>query len=64
MKKEAREEIVNISGGDSIQGHGVKLTRYWTKGSVDYKKIPELQNIDLDKYRKQGKEQIRLSISK
>jgi hypothetical protein len=27
------------------------VTRYWKSGTIDYKKIPELTAIDLERYR-------------
>jgi len=52
-KKEAAEQILKdaTDGGNSL-GHGVKLSYVTRKGSVDYSKITELQDVDLDAYRK------------
>ena len=46
------------------QGAGVSVTRYWKCGNVDYKKVPELQSVDLDKYRGKSREEVRLTIEK
>lgn len=43
-----KEDLVTVSC------RGVKLTRSYTRGSVDYTKIPELKAIDLEQYRKKG----------
>lgn len=63
MLEEAQAEIESLAGEDSVQGFGLKLTRYWRKGNVDYSQIPALKEIDLEKYRKPGAEQIRISIN-
>lgn len=47
-----RAEFVLFSKGRNAQGCGIRLTKSMTKGSVEYAKIPELENIDLEKYRK------------
>jgi putative phage-type endonuclease len=33
-------------------GHGLRLNKYQRKGSVEYKKIPELEGVNLEEYRK------------
>lgn len=62
MEKEAREMLLSISSGQSIQGFGLKLTHYFEKGRVDYAQIPELNGIDLDRYRKEPIRKSRLSF--
>jgi putative phage-type endonuclease len=47
-----RAEFVLFSKGRNAQGCGIKLTKSMTKGAVEYGKIPELENVDLEKYRK------------
>lgn len=53
-KKEAdlREELILLSGERSSRGAGITLSQVQRKGNVEYNKIPELQNIDLEQYRK------------
>ena len=50
-KKELLEELVKISKERDAVIHGRKLTQVERKGSVQYKKIPELQGVDLEQYR-------------
>lgn len=38
--------------GTPIEGYGIKVIHVTRKGSVDYKSIPELKNVDLEAYRK------------
>lgn len=61
-KEKAKKLLLEIAGDDCIEGFGLKLTKFWRKGSIDYKKIPELKNIDLEKYRKEASESIRISL--
>ena len=63
MKQEAEERIKSIAGDDCIEGCGLKLTRYWRKGNVDYASIPALKDIDLDRYRKPASEHVRITIN-
>lgn len=37
-----------------LRGAGVSITGYFRKGNVDYAKIPELNGVDLEKYRKKS----------
>lgn len=53
-KKEILAELVKISGDQNAVICGRKLTRVERVGNVDYKKIPELQGVDLEKYRGKG----------
>lgn len=45
-----------VEGGsvDCIKACGIALTYKTRKGNVDYKAVPELDGVDLDKYRKPG----------
>jgi len=52
-EEELRTRLIEISGGMNSMGCGVRLTKVLRKGVVDYKAIPELKNVDLDKYRKE-----------
>ena len=60
-EKELREGLIELAGEESCIGYGVSATRYECKGRVDYTKIPELQDIDLDPYRSESKWTWRLS---
>lgn len=46
------DEIKKLATQDSIICNGFNIKWVEIKGNVDYKKIPELQNINLDLYRK------------
>ena len=47
-----RLELIQLAGDNDASGGGIKLAKSTRKGLVDYEKIPELQGVDLDKYRK------------
>lgn len=56
-EKAARQRLETLgeeSGQKTLKGGGITITRTERKGSVDYSKIPELQGIDLEPYRKAG----------
>lgn len=46
-----RDELIRISRGESSQGAGITLTKCIGKGKINYSKIEELKNVDLEKYR-------------
>jgi putative phage-type endonuclease len=50
--EEARVELIRLSEDHNCRGSGVQLTKVVRRGAVDYSSIPELEDIDLDKYRK------------
>jgi len=46
-----KNQLVSLSGQSNAMGNGIKLSKTVRQGSIDYKKIPELSNVDLEKYR-------------
>jgi putative phage-type endonuclease len=61
MKKELLSEIIEKCGDKPSVINGHKLTKVERKGSIDYKKVPELKDIDLEAYRKEGSNYWKLS---
>lgn len=51
-EKELRELLISQSHNTSSMGGGVRVSRIVRKGNVDYAKIPELQSVNLERYRK------------
>lgn len=51
-EKYLKDALINLSSKKNTIGGGVKLTRFMRQGNVDYKSIPELENINLNQYRK------------
>lgn len=60
-EKSLRESLIRMADNQSCHGGGIKLTRSMRKGNVQYAQVPELQGIDLDKYRKSPADYWRLS---
>lgn len=59
-EKEHRQALITMAGGANASGCGIKLTKIVRKGSIDYKAIPELKEIDIEKYRKNPVESWRI----
>lgn len=59
--KECRDALIKASGNESCKGHGVTTTKYMTKGSVDYSKVPELRGVNLEMWRKPSRESWRVA---
>jgi len=55
------EQIIDACKGESREIGIHKITQYEVKGSVDYSSIPELNGVDLQKYRKASRMQWRIS---
>lgn len=51
-EKEYRQALISMANDGNATGAGIKLTKSIRKGTVDYSKIPELDGVDLDQYRK------------
>lgn len=47
-----RKELISASQSQNSKGCGVKLQKVMRKGSVNFSEIPELIDVDLEKYRK------------
>lgn len=50
--EEIKSQLIAKACDKSIRVGDVRLTKITSKGAIDYKSIPVLQNVDLDKYRK------------
>lgn len=50
--KELEKDIISSLPHTNCNIHGVVVKRIKRQGSVDYSKIPEIQEVDLDQYRK------------
>lgn len=46
-----KERLIELSGDEPCVGGGVKVDVATRKGSVNYKRIPELKGVDLEPYR-------------
>ena len=46
-----KQELIDLSEADKVQGSGISLIKTSRIGSVDYKKVPQLAGVDLDQYR-------------
>jgi putative phage-type endonuclease len=60
----ARERLVGLANHASESGQGVTVTRFFKQGAVEYKKVPELKVVDLDRYRAAGRVEVRVSVVK
>jgi hypothetical protein len=45
-----------------VQGAGATVTRFWKAGNVDYKKVVELQGVDLERYPGKAREEVRVTV--
>lgn len=63
-EEDLEKEIIQVCGNHDIMGSGLKFTKQIRKGNVDYKTIPELKGVDLDKHRKKSTEYWRVTMEK
>jgi putative phage-type endonuclease len=57
----ARDALVALAQHPKEQGAGVSVTRFWKAGAVNYKAVPELKDVNLEKYRGKLREEIRVT---
>ena len=57
----ARQALVALAQHPKEQGAGVSVTRFWRQGNVDYKKVPQLQGLDLSSYRGKARQEVRVT---
>ena len=60
---EAKAALVALASHPSESGCGVSVSSFWKRGSVDYKKVPALTGVDLEKYRGASRMETRVTAS-
>lgn len=60
---EAKARLVSLSDHPKEHGGGVAVTRSWKRGNVDYKRVPELSNVDLEQLRSTAREEVRVPLN-
>lgn len=59
-----RQQLIKMAGTESCVGGGVTVRHGLSKGSISYKDIPELKNVDVEKYRAASRETWTVVIDK
>ncbi len=59
-----KQRLLGLAQHRSEQGGGVSVSRYWKAGAIDYKKVPELAGVDLERYRGAEREEARVTVQK
>lgn len=57
-----RKQLIFLSGDFNSRGGGLSLCKIQRKGNIDYSKIPELIDVDLEKYRKKDTVSWRITV--
>ncbi len=60
-EKQLRETIISMAQKRNAMGRGIRVTKTIRKGNIEYSSIPELQTVDLEKYRKKPVESYRIT---
>ena len=63
-EKLARQKLIQHTGQYNTKGFGVRIKKMLRKGSVDYAIIPELENVNLDQYRKENSYYYKVSMDR
>lgn len=48
----AEAELKKAANNRNVTGNGLKISQVFRKGNIDYSKIPQLKDVDLEPYRK------------
>ena len=59
-----KERLTSLCQHPREQGAGVSVTRYWKAGNVDYKRVPQLQGVNLNAHRGSAREELRVTALK
>ena len=59
----AKAALVSLATHSSESGGRVTVTRFIKKGAVDYARVPQLKDVDLEEYRSPTRQEIRVSVS-
>lgn len=59
-----KQRLAGLARHNSEKGGGVAVSRYWKVGVIDYKKVPELAGVDLERYRALEREETRVTVLK
>jgi hypothetical protein len=46
-----RQDLILLAEGDKVRGSGVTVVKSERKGSINYKAIPQLKDVDLEQFR-------------
>lgn len=62
LEQNLKRELIALAGQQSTMGNGIKLSKVVKRGSIDYSAIPDIQELDLEPYRKKTIEYFRVTI--
>lgn len=61
IENNCREKLKELCNNKNVRGAGVKITKIISKGSVQYDKIPLIETVNLEDYRKSNRESWRIT---
>jgi len=61
-ERELRSRLLSLSDAQRAFGAGLELIRTNRKGAVNYGAIPELEGVDLERYRKKSVEVVKINL--
>lgn len=60
-EKALRDNLIAMARGQNAMGNGIKVSKTIRKGNIDYSRVPQLDGVDLEQYRKNPVEYWRIS---
>lgn len=62
MREYTKQTMIELARGVSARGFGVAIQKIARKGSIDYSRVPQLQGVNLEEYRKAPLEFYKMNI--
>jgi len=62
--EEAKDRVLSLTAHAREEGGGLAVTRFWKRGSIDYKRVPELAHVNLEAFRAPAREEIRIAVAR
>lgn len=63
VKDIIKDQLLSLSNNRSAHGSGIKLSKSVRRGHIDYARVPQLEGLDLEQYRKPSTESWKITFN-
>lgn len=64
IEENIRKELILLADQKSARGAGIKLSKFIRRGHIDYSRVPQLDGVDLEPYRKESTKSWKISFQR
>lgn len=61
--QKCKDELIKLCGGDKCKNFEGKVAKIYSRGRINYAKIPEIREVDLEQYREKPSESWRITLT-